>query len=333
MNTNKLNFFTIDGFNKSLKYIKIASVVSKYVEAGCNFATIVNAILDKIEVEQIPYMLNSLLVEKYGYSSLSFNLSKKTSIFEEILEIFNKWNQYNTVVVYYHPHLGILLLNPREKKKWDNVEFSINEFISIYTKTFPRHSSDQIDKYLLDVKRVLDLGEFSNESAYSGTDVFEKDIMEVRKKFAIDSRKKIQPVADSKKVKNADTASSAPDNKDTSKSEEPAKRKKVTPRYSIQVSNELFHNGNVEAWKNIIESYNEKNPNIEVLLFHNDELIRNVNSLFKWGKVKHGDIIFFCLAGDNFKLVAKLQRYLYEGASHRYAQFLKRDLNQSLKLF
>ena len=29
----------------------------------------------------------------------------------------------------------------------------------------------------------------------------------------------------------------------------------MTPLYGVVVTNELFHNGNVEAWKKIIESY------------------------------------------------------------------------------
>ena len=114
---------------------------------------------------------------------------------------------------------------------------------------------------------------------------------------------------------------------------EKPKSRKLTPKYSVQVSNELFHNGNVEAWKNIMESYTLAHPDLEILLFHNDEVIKNVNSLFKWGKVKHGDIIFFSLAGENFRSVSKLQKYLYEGASNRFQQFLKKDLGQPLRLF
>ena len=107
----------------------------------------------------------------------------------------------------------------------------------------------------------------------------------------------------------------------------------MTPKYSVQVSNELFHNGNVEAWKNIVESYMTKHPGIEVHIFHDGQKINNINALFKWGRVKHGDVILFSVAGDEISGVAKLQRYLYEGASLRFENYLKKDVNKVLNLF
>ena len=108
---------------------------------------------------------------------------------------------------------------------------------------------------------------------------------------------------------------------------------KMTPKYSVQVSNELFHNGNVEAWKNIVESYKTKYPGLDVHIFHDGQKVNNINALFKWGKVKHGDVIVFCVSGEEFKGVAKLQRYLYEGASIRFEHYLKKDVNKVLNLF
>ena len=110
-------------------------------------------------------------------------------------------------------------------------------------------------------------------------------------------------------------------------------KKRKTPKYSVQVTNELFHNGNVEAWKNIIESYEVAYQGLRVLVFHGGEFINDINSLFKWGKVKHGDCIFFQVAGDNIQKVSKFQRYLFEGASPRFEFFLKRDINKILNLF
>ncbi|MDH4247364.1 MAG: hypothetical protein OEW39_06065 [Deltaproteobacteria bacterium] len=107
----------------------------------------------------------------------------------------------------------------------------------------------------------------------------------------------------------------------------------MTPKYSVQVTNELFHNGNVEAWKNIVESYKVKYPGLDVHIFHDGQKVNNINSLFKWGKVKHGDVILFSIAGENITGVAKLQRYLFEGASQRFENFLKKDVNKVLTLF
>ncbi len=107
----------------------------------------------------------------------------------------------------------------------------------------------------------------------------------------------------------------------------------MTPMYSVIVQNELFHNGNVEAWKRIIASYKEKNPNLEVHIYYDGERIVNINSLFKWGKVKHGSSIQFAVSGDDIKDVAKLQRYLIQGASHMFESFLHGPVSTVLKLF
>ncbi|MGL4369455.1 MAG: hypothetical protein ACRCUT_07270, partial [Spirochaetota bacterium] len=113
----------------------------------------------------------------------------------------------------------------------------------------------------------------------------------------------------------------------------PAGKRSATPKYSVQVTNELFHNGNVEAWKRIIESYSHSYPGTEVVIFYENELINDINSLFKWGKVKHGGLIFFQIIGDNIKGVSKLQKYLFEGASKRYEQFLHGSVGSVLNLF
>jgi hypothetical protein len=107
----------------------------------------------------------------------------------------------------------------------------------------------------------------------------------------------------------------------------------MTPKYSVQVSNELFHLGNVEAWKNIVESYETRHPGLKVHIFHDGQKVNNMNALFKWGKVKHGDVIVFSVAGEDIKGVAKLQRYLYEGASIRFEKYIKKDVNKTLELF
>jgi hypothetical protein len=113
----------------------------------------------------------------------------------------------------------------------------------------------------------------------------------------------------------------------------PAGAKKMTPMYAVPVTNELFHNGNVEAWKRIIQSYTTKHPGLEVFVYYDGERITNLNSLFKWGKVKRGTCIEFKVAGDDIVDVAKLQRYLRQGASHMFEAFLKFPVNTIPALF
>jgi hypothetical protein len=113
----------------------------------------------------------------------------------------------------------------------------------------------------------------------------------------------------------------------------PSKKRRMTPMYSIPVSNELFHNGNVEAWKKVIQSYNAKYPGLEVFIFYEGERIHDINTLFKWGKVKHGSTIMIAIAGEDIKDVAKLQRYLRQGASPAFEAFLRFPVNTVLSLF
>jgi hypothetical protein len=108
---------------------------------------------------------------------------------------------------------------------------------------------------------------------------------------------------------------------------------RMTPRYAVVVRNELFHNGNVEAWKRIVASYKAKHPTLEVYIYYEGERILDINSLFKWGKVKHGTAIEFAVAGNDIQDVAKLQRYLAQGASNMFEAFLRGPVNSVLKLF
>ena len=107
----------------------------------------------------------------------------------------------------------------------------------------------------------------------------------------------------------------------------------MTPMYSVPVTNELFHNGNVEAWKKIIQSYETKYAGSEVSVFYEGEKIHDINTLFKWGKVKHGSTILFAILGTDIKDVPKLQRYLRQGASMQFEDFLRFPVNTVLKLF
>jgi len=111
------------------------------------------------------------------------------------------------------------------------------------------------------------------------------------------------------------------------------KSMRMTPMYGIVVTNELFHNGNVEAWKKIIFSYEHTYSGNRVLVFYDGERINDINTLFKWGKVKRGTAIMISIVGENITAVAKLKRYLMQGASHRFEDFLKGPPNQILKLF
>ena len=102
---------------------------------------------------------------------------------------------------------------------------------------------------------------------------------------------------------------------------------------SVPVSNELFHNGNVEAWKRIIRSYTARYPNSEVMIFYDGERIVDINTLFKWGKVKHGSSIQFAVSAEEIKDLSKLSKYFKQGASPMFEAFLRGSPDTVLNLF
>ncbi len=109
--------------------------------------------------------------------------------------------------------------------------------------------------------------------------------------------------------------------------------KKMSPMLSVVVTNELFHNGNVEAWKRIMNSYTTKYPDLQIWVYYEGEKITDINALFKWGKVKHGSCIQFVVVGENIRDVPKLKRYFTQGASPMFEAFLQGAPGAVLNLF
>jgi hypothetical protein len=109
--------------------------------------------------------------------------------------------------------------------------------------------------------------------------------------------------------------------------------KKMTPLYSVTVTNELFHNGNVEAWKRIIHSYTAKYPGLKVYVYYEGEPILNINTLFTWGKIKHGTSIQFAVEGQDIKELSRLRRYLVRGAGPDFEALLRAPANGEELLF
>jgi len=107
----------------------------------------------------------------------------------------------------------------------------------------------------------------------------------------------------------------------------------TTPRYAVMVTNEFFHYGNVEAWQNIIESYGRRYPETKITLYHGGKRISQVAALFRWGKVRVGDTLFFTVTGNEIRDVAKLKKYLTLGASPGFTPFIRKTVNRPLNLF
>ncbi|MDY6933741.1 MAG: hypothetical protein SVZ03_05890 [Spirochaetota bacterium] len=299
MDTTFYSLATKRHFNKSLNHFFKVNEIVEELELKGNLADIVDEQLNNNELldDQILPIIGAVVKDKFGYSFHSFIIPTTITDFNKIQEETSKWTTIDIIMVYYDPNGKIALLNPKNLEHWERVrELTRDQLIIIYTKYL---KSDDEQKIEFEAISAI-------EEMIAGRDVF------INQKF-ID-----HTVITKKKLKKDPTI---------------AGQKRSTPKYSVLVTNELFHNGNVEAWKKIIESFTVSHPDLEVAIFYEGEVINNINTLFKWGKVKNGCLIFFQVIGEEIRDVSKLQKYLFEGASPRFEQFLKLGVGKILKLF
>ncbi len=342
-------FFNREGFNRALSHFQAVSSLLDDFEDAYNLADILNSLLaaKEIEQEQLSPILYALLVDKYGYRIGTWNARDTIDDFEHLAAEAARWNAVDVVVAYHHPELGFTVINPKNRDHWAVAQnIRKNELVSIYAGGFSSGVSEKVaDKAIETCIRYLEGkktkspailldGEFGYVPYEEETEPLETP---ARRTEGARPRSKREPVraSVSESGEEAERGASAAEKAPSAGTPEPATGagRRMTPMYSVPVSNELFHNGNVEAWKKIIQSYQLKYPNCEVLVFYEGERIHDINTLFKWGKVKHGSTILFAVVGETIKDVAKLQRYFKQGASPQFEAFLRVPVNTVLKLF
>jgi hypothetical protein len=306
---------------------------------------------ENLSGERGAVLLRMLLADKLGYKSVSANLESVASDLPALASEFSKWKGVDLVAAYYHPDLGLLIANPKMAEELANFGMlRKRELLVLYAGKGASPADETCQR-----AAELAVKFFEGKKA--------KALPEFLKgNFVVKKLKKSEEEAAAKAVKAPPKGKKAADAKAGAKgaakravkaapaapkesarvappvvtAAAPAISKgpmKMTPMYSVVVANELFHNGNVEAWKRIVASYSAKYPALQVYIYYEGERILDINSLFKWGKVKHGSSIQFAVAGNEIKDVAKLQRYLIQGASKQFEAFLHGPVNSVLKLF
>ncbi|MCX7948955.1 MAG: hypothetical protein N2509_02445 [Treponemataceae bacterium] len=325
------------GFNRVVRHIKSTISLVDALSQKQNLADYVYELGTKgeeVSSQRIALLLRMLLVDKLGYAYGAVNLEDVPDSLKTLGEEFQKWKAVDLVVAYYHPDMDLLVANPKDEDQLQQLEpLKKHELLVVYAGKFEK-GSDELCQKAVEVA----LGLFQKkkivipEALYVGEFGIKKKTSSMPKETA---KKETARASSTRKKK-------ATEGKKTVAASSPAKTpapattgvgRRMTPLYSVVVQNELFHNGNVEAWKRIIESYKTKYPDLEVYIYYEGERIVNINSLFKWGKVKHGSTIQFAVAGENIRDVAKLQRYLMQGASPQFEAFLKGPVSTVLKLF
>ena len=290
-------------FNVALRHFKYTTGLVQPISGGENPADLLQVATTEgtITKEQVLPILSALLVDKFEYSYRSRNASRTIEDSEKISTTLSQWSALQIVITYQHPEVGICLINPFRPESWAaTLPIKKDELLVVYVQSV----SANLDKKILD-QAVSDV-----HDVLAGKEV--KGLKEYRSTVV---RKTATPKAVVAKPASAEQGY------------------RITPKYSVLVTNELFHNGNVEAWKRIIGSYRSTYESLEVLVYYDGERINDLNALFKWGKVKHGTPILISIGGIEIKDVSKLRRYLFEGASPRFEIFLKGSIDQPLELF
>jgi hypothetical protein len=326
---------TRDGFNTAVRYIK--NMVEIASSAGSNNLGDILFKLDDEDIssEKIGLILRMLLVDKLGYKTASTNLGGTVNNLSLLAKEFSKWNGIDLVAAYHHPELGLLVANPKNAEELaDFGELRKYELMAIYAGYYGRETDENCEKAAELALKVFEGSKIKVPTTMARGKYAAKKVSKPKRAAppppptkSVKPKTAWEAAALKAKAKHPSAVQSSPQVKPS------GGPVKMTPRYAVIVQNELFHNGNVEAWKRIIASYSAKHTDLQVYIYYENERILDINSLFKWGKVKHGSAIEFAVAGNNIQDVAKLQRYLTQGASHMFEAFLHGPVNTVLKLF
>lgn len=305
------------GYNVALRHFRMTQELAANVADGFNLADMVNAALEdeRIARAQVRPVVSLLLVDKYGYACRSENLKFQVESIDKLSKAVAGWTNIQVVFARADSDDGIHLLNPESPAAWGELlPFGKDSHLVCYAGSLEDVDKNVLESAVSDVFMLLRGDKVRSNSAYRASGKLKRFPEE-------DSKEEEMPDRASRSVPSA----SAPPRSTSGR--------KLTAKVAVNVTNELFHNGNVEAWKRIIESYRLKHPNLDVLIWYEGERINDINALFKWGKVKHGVPIMFSVSGDNPSEISKLRKYLFEGASPRFEAFLHGGPGSVLNLF
>ncbi|MDR1505941.1 MAG: hypothetical protein LBI67_02455 [Treponema sp.] len=336
---------TRKGFNSAVRYIKKTIAVMEDAGSRKNLADLLfTESDDEFSGGKAGMVLNILLVDKMGYKTASVNLGSVVADPSSLAKEFGRWKGVDLVVTYHHPELGLLVANPKSAEELAGFgDLRKNELVVVFAGKGDSPADEDCKKAAELAVKLFEGSKVKPPPALLRGNFVVKAVKKPRPapapkppkapKRAAKQTKRRAAAVEAAPVREAQRVAPPVVTVATPPVAVPAGPVRMTPRYAVVVQNELFHNGNVEAWKRIVASYNAKYPNLQVYIYYDGERILDINSLFKWGKVKHGSAIEFAVAGSDIKDVAKLQRYLAQGASHLFEAFLRGPVNNVLKLF
>ena len=269
-------------FNAAVRHIKSALGILDALEGGENFAdTLRRPRFSGLSGADSLSLLALLLVDRLGYTALSANPPAFAGDLPALAGEFAGWSAVDLVAVFHDPRqTGIV--NPKNAGQ-----------LAALGRPFPR---DLLVVY-------AGGGDFSREfcagAARTAIALLSGARPEIPPEFRAPSSRRAAP------AKKALRAPLPP---------------RTTPLYSVPVANELFHYGNVEAWKRVIGEYENAHPGCRVQVYYDGEPVRNINALYAWGKMPRGRVIQFSVssAGGAVPQIASLRRCLARASSRNF---------------
>ncbi|MDR1596665.1 MAG: hypothetical protein LBR99_03070 [Treponema sp.] len=294
---------TRSGFNSAVGYIKKTIGIVEALESGENLSGILrNPKYGDFSGDNALPLLRMLLLDKLGYTAVSSNPAAIAGDLPALAVEFAKWQAVDLVAAFHDSPRGLLIANPKSPGQLAALgKIRARELLVVYAGN---------------AEPTLCQG-----AARAAIALFSGALPDIPPELYL--------------AGGAEKAPWAPGEVRRAKAVFPAelRGKKMTPLYSVTVTNELFHNGNVEAWKRIIHSYTAKYPGLKVHIYYQGEPILNINTLFTWGKVKHGTSIQFAVEGRDIKELSRLRRYLVRGAGSDFEALLRAPAEGGLLLF
>ena len=327
---------TKQGFNASVTHIQNALSLLDACNVKKNIADEIGILLENKELtnEEIPAFLSVILLDMWGYKAMSKNIREINAAATDIIAETSKWKGVDIIIGYHHPDLGFLVINPKNPASTSLFEtLKKNELLNMYVGkqdkgTLEAPVAEAVFKAFFNLlegtKPIFPAKLLNGPFVFTAPKV---------KKQASGGRKRKTVKVAAAKTKSAASTVQAKQPAAPAQMQVPSGKNRISQQISVVVTNELFHNGNVEAWKRIIRSYNARYPHNKVIVFYDGEQIVDINTLFKWGKVKHGSSIQFAVAGEEIKDLSKLSKYFAEGASPRFEAFLRGSPSTVLNLF
>jgi hypothetical protein len=287
-------------FNAAVRHIKKALEILDALEGGENFADALRRLRrGGLSNADALSLLALLLVDKLGYTALSANPGAFAGDLPALAAEFETWKAVDLVAVFHDPRfLGIV--NPKNAGQ-----------LAALGRPFPR---ELLVVYAGGGESVPELGAKAARTALA---LLGGGCPEIPPELRVPGK-------------------GAPTKKPPRK--EVPTGPLTSPLYSVRVSNELFHYGNVEAWKRVIGDYENAHPGCKVHVYYGGEPILDINALFTWGKMPWGSVIQFAVSssgatGTVIPDTARLRRCLTQASGRDFEPLLGGPAAGDLTLF